>query len=454
MSWVEWALALGIFFPLLLYSFLMVNREVSSRSETPKIFEIKSIALDYFQKIFKSFGSPYSWNSTNWEEIGLASYLYRIPILVEENASLNRELEPVDIHLILDEDCENRALNSTIRLFSEGREIPFDLHSIVYCSPGYIKEANLVFFANVSANSSSFYYLYFSNDTSIKSTSYPTDLIYSNYLENSKIRLNLTGEVSEIYNLQTSSPNLLAGRNFGIVQYNLTTNNLQETNETSGTKSLIIDSNFKKVVQISGSKDWYDYKINITLYAYQNYFIFRSWVKEKVDVVVHDFKNPEANLYSSFENIAFRNQSGIFVSSSLSGNVPNASWIAPYNSSGVDSLAILTKNYSSWQEAGWNNSGKDFSFSHILNEYDDQTLSLSSGQEIFGDEVFVFPFKSTSYSEVENFWKKISNPLIKKVYPAEKILAISAGKLAELKKINYTEAKKALGGYDFRIEIS
>lgn len=310
-----------------------------------------------------------------------------------------------------------------------------------------------MFLANVSANSTAFYFLYFSSDTVISNKNYTTDLIYGNYLENSKIRLNITGEVTDLYNLQTSSSNLLAGRRLGITQYNSTMGGFRETNETSGTKTLLLDSSFKKVVQISGSTEWFDYKINVTLYAYQDYFILRSWTKEKLNILLQDFKNPESSLYSLFQTIAFRNNSGVFTSSSASGDVYNASWVVPYNSSSVSSVALIVRNYSAWQEAGWENSGKNSSFSHILNDYGAGTLNVITNQEFLGNDVFIYVFNSTSYTQVDNLWNKIYNPLDTKVLPQEDISALSVSKLNELRKMNYRTVADNLGGYNFYIEV-
>lgn len=455
MAWIDWVVGVGIILFAIVYSYNLAASKISSSFNLIKIFDLKTVAFSYFKQLFGSLGEPANWNSANFNQIGLMNHVYRIPILVRENAGLARTNEVVDLRIEFDEDCKLKAWNSTLRLIKDNQEIPFSLYNITYCTSNYLKEANLVFFANASANSSNFYFLYFSPDKEIKPVSYESDLSYDgNYLQNSKIKLNLTGEISEIYNLETSSANLLSQRKFGIVQYNATTNSLVETNETSGTKSLIVDSNFKKVVEISGTTDWFDYKLEVILYAFQNYFIVKPWVKEKIDIILDDFKNPEAYLYSPFETIAFRNDTGIYTSSNLKGNVPNASWIAPYNSTSADSLALLTTNYTAWKQAGWNNYGNEISYSHLLNEYDTTTLSITAGQEFEGNKIFVFPFKSNSYSEVEDFWRKISNPLEVKVYPQQKFLAISVSKLKELKKVDYEEAVKSLGGYDFNIEIA
>lgn len=453
MGWVDWTIGIGIFLFVMVFSYTSFMRSAGVRGGIEEIYEIKSEVFNYFQKLLNSFGSPPDWTSANWDELGLIANLRRIPIEVEENAGIGRTSEVIDIHLIFDEDCERAAFSRTFRLMRNNAEVPFDLYNETYCYGNFLKEANLVFFANISANSSELYHLYFSSDQSVEAVNYASDLIYSNYLQNSKLKLNLTGEISEIYNLQTSSSNILSGRKLGIMQFNATSGLLYQTNDT-GTKNLLINSSFIKKVQISGTNPWFDYKMNVTLYAYQPYFTLKTWVREKLSIALHDFRNPEADLAGIYGSVGYRNDTGNYTSTASIGNVNNTYYIASFNSSAAqDSLALLTTNHSTWSSAGWNNSGSDFSFSHIANEYDNNTISIQEGQEFLTNEVFVFPFKSTDIGQVEDFWKKISNPLQVTDHPIETMKVLSASKLLELEKINYTEAVKSLGGYDFSIEI-
>ena len=454
MGWVDWAIATGIFIVFFAFTFSYVNQQFLLRGELPELFSIKEIALQYLEKFF-SLGEPEDWSSANFEVPGLMIKLYKLPILLEEKAGLARQNETIDLRLTLDEDCELRAWESTLRLLdSDGKEIPFDLYNQTYCNSSYLKQTNLVFFAQLEANSSKFYFLYFSEDKQILAPNYTSDLSYANQLlQNSKLKLNLTGEVEELYNKQTNSQNLLQATKLGILQYNATTGLTSETNSTSGSPVLLLDSEFKKVVQVSGTTQWFDYKLNVTLYAWQPFFLLESWVRQKQDTIVNKFNNPGAELYSSFEFIAFRNQTGVFTSQAERGNVANASWIAGYNSTGVDSLALLNVNFSQWKQAGWQNFAREISFSHVANQYDSSSLSIAAGQE-FRTFAYVFPFKASDHSQVDELWKKLSNPVSAQTLPPEKFLVISFSKLKELKKIPYEEAVKSLGGFDFQLEIA
>jgi len=435
MAWMDWLVASAIFLPLLAYSIFAANQQLSAKVGM-QTYEVKLKVVEYWRQFFETFGSPSDWSANYWESIGLAMPLYKLTLVVKEQAGIARSLEPVDIHVVFDPSCEQRALNSTVRLFSKGVETPFSLYNISYCSPSYLKEANIVFLANVSANETAVYYLYFSNDSAILPPSYTSDLSYSSYLQNSKVKLNLTGEVSDVY---SDSTDLLSGRRLGIVQYNASTGTVVETNATTGSPTLVVDTALKKVVVISGTTDWYDYRLNITLYAYQPWFKVDAWVKENTSVHLDDFRMPEAELYSAFSAVYWRNASGEYSSTDASGLV-NASWIAPYNAS-VYSLSLLRTNDT---KAEWEGYGERIAFTK-------GSLDATAGSE-WSDTAYALPF--TALDDVRAIWSKLSNPLKVDVLPVEQLKAVSVSKLKELKKVNYSEAREALGGYDFEVLLS
>jgi len=436
MAWIDWLVAVAVFLPLLAYSVFTANKQLAT-STNVQTYEVKVKALRYWNQLFKGFGQPTSWSTNYWQQIGLSMPLYRLPIKITETAGTTRTLEPIDVHITFDPTCEHRALNNTFRLYYQGEQIPFSLYNASYCAPSYIKEANLVFLANVSANETKIYYLYFSNETQVIPPTYTTDLTYGSYLQNSKLKLNLTGEISDLY---ANGVDLLSGRRLGLVQYNATTGSTVETNATTGGHTLLVDTPLKKVVEISGTTDWYDYKFNVTLYAYQPWFKLDVWVKEKVSVHVDEFKMPEAELYSGFSEVDWHNSTGDYSSTQSSGQV-NASWLAPFNSTGIESLSLLKLNDST---ASWTDYGEKIAFTQPPGDY--------TAGETWQGSTYIMPF--TDLNDVKVFWKKITNPVSVQLLPVQQLKALSITKLKNLKSLNYTEVKKSLGGYDFRIDIS
>ena len=434
---MDWLVAVAVFLPLLAYSVYTANQQLSTNVNM-QTYEVKVNVLDYWHQLFETFGQPSDWSKNYWESIGLMQPLYLLRIKVTEPVGISRVLEPVDIHVVFDPSCEGRTLESTIRVYYQGEQIPYSLYNITYCSSNRLKEGNLVFLVNISANETKLYSLYFSNETEVSATNYTSDLSYGSYLQNSKIKLNLTGEVSDVYD--ENNVNLLSGRRLGLMQYNATTGTIVETNATTGSPTLVVDTPLKKVVQISGSTDWYDYKFNVTLYAYQTWFKLDAWVKEKVDVHLDDFRMPEGELYSAFSEVDWHNATGDY-SSTAATSVVNASWIAPFNTTGVDSLALLKLNDT---KAEWESNGEKIAFTK-------GSLDASTSEEWY-DTAYALPF--TDLNDVKSFWNKITNPVTVRVMPVQQLKALSITKLKQLESLNYGEVKKSLGGYDFRIEIS
>ncbi|MBI5872046.1 hypothetical protein HZB88_03085 [archaeon] len=457
MSLIDFAVAAAIFLTFFVFTFNYVMDYLGRQVDVSRLQEMKTVVLDYFRTLFESKGLPENWEETSITEVGLSQDIYRIPILLNETAGLARTNEPIDVSVTLDGDCGSKAWNSTLRVLDENAtEIQSEIYDVVYCSNQFVKEAKLLFLANVSANQVGKYYLYFSPEKNISSANYTTDLNYTTYLENSKVRLNVTGEIAEIYN-KTCSINIVGGRAFGIVQYNTLTDTTKQTTNTSGTVTTLVNGKLKKVVQINGSADWFWYKVNVTLYAYVGYFIWDSWINETQAVVVNDFKQPEVNLsIPSAGTIAFRNDTGVYTSTGSSGNTSNVSWLIAYDSSTArDSLAIVVKNYTTWNQSGWNNSGVEYSFSRIQNEYDSGSLSITQYQIFDDNPVYVHPFKSTDpRTMIDGFYNRTKNPLSVTVYPKEKLSVLSVAKLKALRTQGYGEIVRMLGGYDFNIEIS
>lgn len=155
MGWIDWIIAASLMIVAIVSSFYFVLSKTSMYRDVVKIFELKNVAINYLNKLLNP-------------QIGLTTEIYRIPIFIRENASLDRTNELVSLPLVLDEDCKGKAWQSTIRLINlTGEKIPFNITS-TYCFSNFVKEVNLTFLLNLTANSSIFYFLYFSPEQAIE----------------------------------------------------------------------------------------------------------------------------------------------------------------------------------------------------------------------------------------------------------------------------------------------
>jgi len=135
--------------------------------------ELRISAANAYNALFGSKGLPSDWwNRTNvLVKIGLISDIYRRPIRVEETSGSARSNITINVTVLLDETCDNKAHNSTLRLFDfNGTEVNMVVYNHTYCSGAFVKQANIVFNLTLRASETQFFYLYYSPETSIVSS--------------------------------------------------------------------------------------------------------------------------------------------------------------------------------------------------------------------------------------------------------------------------------------------
>ncbi len=97
-------------------------------------------------------------------EVSLVSRVKKIPIELKENSSINRTNLPIELEIVFDDECEGIALNSSLRVYDEDwNSYPIKIVKANYCFKGYLKNATITFPVNITANSSSLFYLFFHN---------------------------------------------------------------------------------------------------------------------------------------------------------------------------------------------------------------------------------------------------------------------------------------------------
>jgi|GEM_PF-1169531 len=100
---------------------------------------------------------------------------YTQVLLVKETVGISRVFEPVDYQMMFD---DGKCLDAVkqIRVLTEGGvEIPSQVYNVTKYNSGYTKSCNIVFQANVTANSEAMYHIYYGNPDATMPT-YPTDL--------------------------------------------------------------------------------------------------------------------------------------------------------------------------------------------------------------------------------------------------------------------------------------
>lgn len=165
---IDYAVAVGVTIVVVVFIISYITNYASTSISPAKTAELKSIA-DTMQKILlDSSGWPADWENYNRIPIrvGLSSTVLRIPITVREIYGKARVNEPVDVHVVLDQNCQILANNNSIRLFDNSlTRIPFQIYNATQCFGNYTKEANIVFKTNLSVYNSSTYWLFISNKT-------------------------------------------------------------------------------------------------------------------------------------------------------------------------------------------------------------------------------------------------------------------------------------------------
>ena len=77
-----------------------------------------------------------------------------------ENGNLLRSNEPITTRIVFDEDCVNKVWNNTFRIYDEDNNATkYELSNVAFCTSQYLKEANITWAANLSANEEIRYYV-------------------------------------------------------------------------------------------------------------------------------------------------------------------------------------------------------------------------------------------------------------------------------------------------------
>ena len=184
MNYIDFTIAATIFLFFFAMVLIFSTNYFSNISGLAKTSEFRSITQGLFNLFFSGKGIPENWADTNLVpvQLGLIEDLYRTPVLVKENSGYDRINQLVSLNLIFDENCENKAWNTSIRVFDEnGDQVYSKINNQTFCSNQFLKQARVVWETNLTANQNKKFYIYYSSDESINALNYTDSFSTTGY---------------------------------------------------------------------------------------------------------------------------------------------------------------------------------------------------------------------------------------------------------------------------------
>jgi len=172
-SKIDFAIAVGLFFMILAFLLKLVFNQVSTTLSLSYTSDLQTKAYDFFNAL--QSGIPSNWEEFNRPpvRIGIISDIYRIPIVVMEKNSTDRNNVTINLTVDLDNNCINRAWNNTVRVYDQNAtEITSSLFNQTFCTSGYLNKTDLVLNLSLNANQNRTFFIYFSPDKNISAPSY------------------------------------------------------------------------------------------------------------------------------------------------------------------------------------------------------------------------------------------------------------------------------------------
>jgi len=445
MSYVDFAVAVSLFLFFFAVALMFSTNYFSNLSTLTKTSEFISVSENLFTVFFEEKGVPEDWDENLTYapvKIGLAEDLHKVEILLEETSGYNRTNELVSRHLVFDEGCVNKTWNDTIRVFDEDyNEVVYQISDNISCSSQYLKNANITWEVNVSANQTKKFLIYYSPDDGVDPPTFTSDL-------------NTVG----VWHLDEGS---------GTTAYDETGNDNDGTLHNGTVTCSNGDcptwesgSNCKSgnCLSFDGSNDY----VNVSDLPSMSATTLEAWVYVKGD-------SSGSNNAIIDNNIAGLNQGDIWFYIQNDGDIQ----FDIQNASGEGNLLTTDQPIS------------DNAWYHIVGTYDgtnmiiyvngsahsttasisdatpfsrDTNVSIGSNEggsdNFFNgtiDEVRIYN-RALTGEEINSSFK--GSLLTEKIFPEENITTISYSKFNVLGNISYDDARKTIGEeYRFRLEI-
>lgn len=166
MNWVEFSIAASVFLIFFALTVVFLTNYFSNKISGIKESELRKIASIYFKHILEKKGVPENWEKTGEipVQVGLSNSMYLLPIVVKEDY-YSRKPEIVNINISFDDECKKSIKNSSVRIFDTNTsEIKYYIKNQVFCPDNSLKNANIVFYDNITENMEKKYYLYYSSE--------------------------------------------------------------------------------------------------------------------------------------------------------------------------------------------------------------------------------------------------------------------------------------------------
>ena len=392
MNYVDFAIATSLFLFFFAAVVMFVTNYFSSYSSLTETSELRPVTESFFSVLFKSKGVPENWDenySISPVKVGLMENLYMVPIIIKEDMGSNRINEAVTEEIVLDENCQNKSWNTTLRLYDEDEnEINIEISNMVNCSnTRFLNESSITWEVNISPNQIKKYYLYYSPDENVTDPGY-TPLTYNTSSWIPSDRDSWTEATADWSRYEGSS---------GTV-----TNDT--VNKIRGTRSVNITGIFSATAL--GLR--YNPTANIT--SISNGWYVDAWIYvddktglKAINITIND------------------NNEGISVN--ISDSISSNEW---YH---FEKELSSTAGWSGWSSFNASN-GIDYIDFYLENK----TSGLNRTLKIDG----------------LHFKRK---PLVVKTFPEEKTDAISYSKFETMKNLSYDELKRTIGNYKMSVQI-
>jgi hypothetical protein len=395
MNYIDFAIASSVFLVFFAAALMFSTTYFSNLSSLTKTSEFRSISENFFKIFFESKGVPENWDDypNAPVKIGLAEDLYLVSVLVKETNGSSRTNEPVTTQIVFDENCQNKSWNNSVRMYDEDwNQINLEISNTVNCSSQYLNQSNITWDVNISANQNKKYYLYYSPDSGITNPNYTT------------LTYNTSSWIPSDRDEWTDND----------------TTNFTCWYRQGGSSGTVTNDTFNKIrgnssVNITGTFDANDLGL---IYEPTNDIngITNSWYLD-VWIYVDDTTNLNTFL------ISLRHNASSYIQTNISSDLTSNTWY--HFERQLDS--------SLWTIFGGFNASEGIDLI-VLDMYN-STPDLTRTLKVDG----------------LHFKKK---PLEVKIFPEEKITAVSVTKFGVLKNISYDETRKTVGeNYKFSLEV-
>jgi hypothetical protein len=188
MNYVDFAIAVSIFLFFFTAVLMFSTNYFSNLSSLTKVSEFRSFSENLFNIFFDSGGVPENWEESSITPVkmGLRESLYRFTVLIRERAGFNRINEPVNLHIIFDENCQNKSWNNTIRVYDENNnEMVSEISNTIICQDQYLNQGDVTWLVNISANENKKFWVYYSSNDRVTAPDYtPLSYNISSWLPN------------------------------------------------------------------------------------------------------------------------------------------------------------------------------------------------------------------------------------------------------------------------------